>query len=395
MKLHLTIGLIIISFSIMAQENPNYDESKVPPLGLPDVFVSQKGIPIQNKADWEDKRKSELLFLFANEVYGQFPSDFDEITFDEKPVTSHPYASSAQMQEITIKVARSGNQLPINLFVFKPLKAQNALPVVLLISHRNVSELIENVDDKFFPIEEIVSRGFAAAVFDVADVSPDNKERFRDGILDQLYSEQLEMPNGMRGLGAWAWGAMRAMDYFESNSEYDIRKSMVVGHSRGGKAALWCGANDERWAITVSNESGCGGAALSRREFGERVERINSTFPFWFTDNFKKYNGKEACMPFDQHMLLSLIAPRALYVASSMDDQWADPKGEFLSLLNASRVYQQIYKLPNALPQTFNSKVNTIHLNQLGYHLREGEHDLSWYDWERFLDFASKKFLEE
>lgn len=395
MKIHLTLGLLLISFSIMAQENPNYDESKVPPLGLPDLFVSQKGIPIQNKVAWENERRSELLQNFANEVYGQLPADYDKITYEEKSVASHPYEASTQMQEVTIQVTRNSNQLPLKLFLFKPKETQEPLPVVLLISHRNVSELIENVDDKFFPIEEIVSRGFAAAVFDVADVSPDDKESFSKGILEQLYPEQLEMPNGMRGLGAWAWGAMRAMDYFESSSVYHIEKSMVIGHSRGGKAALWCGANDQRWAITVSNESGCGGAALSKREFGERVERINTTFPFWFTDNFKKYNGKEASMPFDQHMLLSLIAPRALYVASSKDDEWADPKGEFLSLLNASRVYQDIYQLSNDLPHSFNPEVNTVHLNQIGYHLREGEHDLSWYDWERFLDFASNKFFEE
>lgn len=376
----------------MAQQTPNYDESIVPPLSLPDLFVSQKGIPIRSVDTWENERRPELLALFATEVYGQLPTDFDMISFVEKKVESHLYESVAQMQEITIKVERNGNAVNINLFVFKPKEVRGSLPVVLLISHRKVSELIENVEDKFFAIEDIVSRGFAAAVFDVEDVSPDDKNRFSHGILDQLYPEQLQMSDGMRGLGAWAWGAMRAMDYFESNADFETEKSMVVGHSRGGKAALWCGANDTRWTITVSNESGCGGAALSKRKYGETVERINTSFPFWFTDNFKQYNSKEESMPFDQHMLLSLISPRGLYVASSKDDQWADPKGEYLSLLNAARVYSELYNSPQDLPKIFNPDVNTNHLSSIGYHLREGENDLSAYDWERFLDFAEMKF---
>lgn len=376
----------------MAQQNPNYDESKVPPLSLPDMFVSQKGIPVQSVEVWENERRPELLALFASEAYGQLPTDFDKVSFEEKKVKSHPYESVANMQETTIKVERNGQSVHINLFVFTPKEVKEGLPIVLLISHRKVSELIDNVEDKFFAIEDIVSRGFAAAVFDVEDVSPDDKNGFSRGILDQLYPEQLQMSDGMRGLGAWAWGAMRAMDYFESKDAFDTDKSMVVGHSRGGKAALWCGVNDTRWAITVSNESGCGGAALSKRKYGETVEKINTSFPFWFTDNFKQYNGREESMPFDQHMLLSLIAPRGLYVASSKDDQWADPKGEYLSLLNAARVYSELYNSPEDLPKTFNPEVNTNHLSSIGYHLREGGHDLSTYDWERFLDFAEMKF---
>lgn len=390
-----TLNILILtftSFSMMAQQTPNYEESKVPPLSLPDLFVNQKGIPVKSEELWEKERRTELLSLFAYEVYGQVPSDFDKISFEEKEVPTHPYESFSQMWKTQIKVERSGNESRIELTIFKPKQSQEPLPVVLLISHRKVSELIENVEDYFFAIEEIVSKGFAAAVFDVEDVSPDDKGRFSQGILEKLYPEQLQRSDGMRGLGAWAWGAMRAMDYFESKSEFDTKNSMLVGHSRGGKAALWAGANDNRWSITVSNESGCGGAALSKRKYGETIERINTTFPFWFTDNFKKYNGNEESLTLDQHMLLSLIAPRGLYVASSKDDQWADPKGEYLSLLNASRVYEELYGVSQELPKSFNPEVNTLHLENIGYHLREGEHDLSIYDWKRFLDFAEKRF---
>ncbi|TVP47626.1 MAG: acetylxylan esterase [Mongoliibacter sp.] len=376
----------------MAQQEPNYDESKVPALSIPDVFISQDGKLIKDANDWEKVRRTEILQLFADEVYGELPQDFDKISFEEQVVSEHPYSDFSNMKTVEIQVERSGKQNTVKLHLFFPKGFTGVLPVVLVISHRNVSELLKDTADRFFPIDEIIGKGMVAAVFDVEDVSPDDKERFSQGILGRLYPEQLQMTNGMRGLGAWAWGAMRAMDYFEQNPEIDDKRAMLVGHSRGGKAALWCGANDTRWAITVANESGCGGAALSKRKFGETVERINTTFPFWFTDNFKKYNGREESLPLDQHMLLSLIAPRGLYVASSKDDQWADPKGEYLSLLFASRVYGEIYQTLQELPETFNSEVNTVQLEHLGYHLREGAHDLSAYDWERFLDFAEKRF---
>lgn len=376
----------------MAQQEPNYDESKVPALSIPDVFISQDGKLIKDANDWEMVRRTEILQLFADEVYGELPLDFDKIEFEEQEVSEHPYSDFSDMKTVEIQVERLGKQNTVKLHLFFPKSFTGVLPVILVISHRNVSELLKDTEDRFFPIDEIIGKGMVAAVFDVEDVSPDDKERFSQGILEKLYPEQLQMTNGMRGLGAWAWGAMRAMDYFEQSPEIDDKRAMLVGHSRGGKAALWCGANDTRWAITVANESGCGGAALSKRKFGETVERINTTFPFWFTDNFKKYNGREESLPLDQHMLLSLIAPRRLYVASSKDDQWADPKGEYLSLLFASRVYGEIYQAPQELPEAFNSEVNTVQLEHLGYHLREGAHDLSAYDWERFLDFAEKRF---
>ncbi|EOZ95624.1 Glycoprotein gp2 [Indibacter alkaliphilus LW1] len=390
---NICLWIFILNIPIaMAQKEPNYDESKVPALSIPDLFISKNGMLIKDVQSWEKLRRAEILRQFANEVYGDLPQNFDQIGFEEKPVTEHPYSDFSKMKTVAIKVERSGNQNTMNLHLFFPKDFTEPLPVVLLISHRNVLDLLSDTTDSFFPLKAIIGKGMVAAVFDVEDVSPDHKGRFSQGVLEKLYPEQLQRSDGMRGLGAWAWGAMRAMDYFESKSEFDTKKSMLVGHSRGGKAALWAGANDNRWSITVSNESGCGGAALSKRKYGETIERINTTFPFWFTDNFKKYNGNEESLPLDQHMLLSLIAPRGLYVASSKDDQWADPKGEYLSLLFASRVYDEIYQASQELPDTFNTEVNTLHLENIGYHLREGEHDLSIYDWKRFLDFAEKRF---
>lgn len=383
---------VALPITLSAQQEANYDEAKVPDLILPDLFVDFKGNRIATKEAWESNRRPELLGLFAEHVYGQLPTDFDQQSFEVVEIPNHPHAGYANLKTVNITVTRNSNSQTIRLQIYSPKSKNSPLPVFLLISHRNVAKLTADLENQFFPIEQIVSRGYAAAIFDVEDVSPDDKFRFTEAILDKLYPDQLSLPNGMRGLSAWAWGAMRAMDYFENDPEIDEKRAAVVGHSRGGKSALWCGANDTRWAITVSNESGCGGAALSKRKFGETVERINTTFPYWFTDNFKKFNGVEEQLPLDQHQLIASIAPRAVYVTSTTEDKWSDPKGEYLSLKLGSRVYSEIYQVPISLPEQYNYSVHTLHQKSVGYHLREGKHDLTGYDWEKILDFADLQF---
>jgi hypothetical protein len=233
----------------------------------------------------------------------------------------------------------------------------------------------------------VIARGYGIAAIQYGQLAPDDAAHFREGAIAFVDGRATgpRPAHAWGAIAAWAWGASRAMDYFETDPR--VGRVAVIGHSRGGKAALWAGAEDERFSLVISNESGEGGAALSRRNFGETIARINTSFPHWFTDAYKTFNGRPDALPVDQHMLLSLIAPRALYVASADEDLWSDPRGEFLSLAASSPVYQLFGGAPiqaGEMPPLERPLVR----GPRAYHVRTGVHNLTPYDWARFADFA-------
>jgi pimeloyl-ACP methyl ester carboxylesterase len=301
-------------------------------------------------------------------------------------------AGKATLKEVVIEVVNKSKPLKINLVLFVPNGQPRPVPVFLLINNRgkdNTDPTRAHKSD-FWPAEMVIDSGYAIAAFHVSDLAPDDTANYVNGVL-QLYPDQLAANDGMRAIGAWAWGASRVLDYFEKDRDLDAKKVVVVGHSRGGKASLWAAAEDPRFAMCVTNCSGNTGAALSHRRYGETISRINTVFPHWFAKNYKKFNNNEDALPLDQHMLIAAIAPRPLYATNATKDLWADPKGTFLALKNAEKVYA-LYGMESRLTPEPPAVQQPILNSPMGYHIREGEHNLTAYDWGNFVKFARVHF---
>lgn len=367
----------------------NYDEALVPDYVLPDLLITDDGRPVSSREEWETVRRPELLRIFESEVYGHLPTRPGSVRFSvESDVPSLDGLARLRRVEITSSLNGASHSFPLNIFL--PSVIEREAPVFLLINHLGERFIrgrrIETMG--FFPEESVVRRGFVAAVIDANDLAVDDPDLYRSGVIETLFAEYADGPAAMGALSAWAWGAMRVMDYFEADPEIDASLAAVLGHSRGGKAALWTGAMDQRWAITISNQSGTGGAALSRRRFGETIQRINSRFGYWFAPNFRRYDENEPALPIDQHALIALMAPRAVYVGSAEHDLWADPRGEYLSLVHGSRVYKDVFGMEITLPEELPAVDRPVRSGQLGYHRRAGSHDLLENDWQLYMDFA-------
>lgn len=390
----MTMPILILAAALAATPPPRAfaPDPEMPAYTLPDPLVTASGQKVTTAEEWRKSRRPEVLELFRKHVYGRVPATPYEKTF--KVVHQDPKAmdGAATLKQVQITITRGSQSLPIHVVLFVPNKAPKPVPVFLLIDNRGPQNLdpTRKIKSDFWPAEEAIARGYAIAAFHNGDVDPDKHDGFQNGI-HGLLDAAPRPPDAWGTIAAWAWGASRVMDYFETDPDLARDKVAVIGHSRGGKTALWAGAEDERFALVISNNSGCTGAALSRRRFEgkEQVARINTAFPHWFAETYKSYNDREDALPVDQHMLLALIAPRAVAVGSAEADLWADPRGEFLSLVHAAPVYR-LFGHKALDTSTMPPIGHPLHGDRAHYHIREGKHNLTLEDWQSYMDFADR-----
>ena len=368
----------------------NYYENRVPSYSLPDVLTSVEGQKITNSRKWMKVRRPEILELFRENVYGRVPVTPYVKVFRLVNEEREAMGGNATLRQVDILITSHGDTLPIHLILFVPNKIPKPVPAFLLIDNRGPEnrDPARKITTEFWPAEQIVARGYAAAVFSNADIDPDYFDDFKNGI-HGLLDMGNRKPDSWGTIAAWAWGASRCMDYLVTDRDIDSTRVALVGHSRGGKTALWAGAEDQRFSLIVANESGCGGSALARRRYGETIARITEAFPHWFCANYKKWANNEDKMPLDMHMLVSLIAPRGVYITSAAEDLWADPKGSYISLYNATPVFR-LFDPETNLSEFMPPLNEPVYTGKVAYHIREGEHNMLLRDWNWFMDFADR-----
>jgi len=412
----------VLAGVIAAQQLPagfNYDEAKVPAYTLPDALHLANGLTVADAATWKAKRRPELIALYEENVYGHSAPAPHGVKYVVRDNVPGALGGLATRKQIGILLTGREDGPRIELLLYVPAKHTGRVPAVLGLNFSgndsiNADPAIQparrptpppagapppparGANASSWPVELILSRGFALATAWYFDIEPDRADARKDGVRGTFAIDGKvlapgtapSVPGEWGAIGAWAWGLSRALDYLITDPDIDGKRVAVIGHSRLGKAATWAGARDERFALVISAQSGEGGVAITRRQFGETIARINDRFPHWFCDRYKTYSGREDALPVDGHELVALVAPRPVYVSSATEDLWSDPRGEVLAALNAEPVYR-LLGTPGLgvteMPGPDQAVGQTI-----GYHNRTGKHSVTSADWEHYLAFASR-----
>ena len=387
---------------------------------LPDPLVAADGSKITTAVQWWEKRRPELLEFFTREMYGRNPGRPENLV--SEVFDRDPQALGGKATRLQIAIYPGGKPGPrMDLLVYLPNAAKGPVPAIIglnfegnhaihsdpgirlteswvednkqpyvdlaAVKDHRATDASRGINAKQWPVDEILARGYALATIYREDVCADRQPYFESGA-QSLFPELQKGDENFGCIAAWAWSLSRALDVLEKEPAIDAKRVAVFGFSRLGKAALWAGACDERFAMVISNESGAGGAKLFHRGIGEDITRLNTVFPHWFARNFRNYIGKDTELPFDQHLVISLIAPRPVYVASALEDKHSDPEGEFA----AAKAAEPVFRLLGAdgLPAKTWPPADTSVQGGIGYHVRTGQHDVTSFDWQQYLAFADK-----
>jgi hypothetical protein len=409
----LSLAMLYVVVAVARADFP--EVSQLPSqLDLPDPLVMFMGGRVVDKDQWFAQRRPELKALFQHYMYGYSPAAPAEVTAAVEREDAHFFGGKATKKEVTISFGPPGCPKIHMLLVF-PNKPKGgpapvflglnfcgnyalvrdpsvSLPTEWIYSHfpgvkdNHATEAGRGTQTDVWAIEQSIDRGYAVATFYSGDIDPDRPD-FREGI--QHYFQKKNEKTGPHDWGtiaAWAWGLQRAVDYLQTEKAIDRTRIAVVGHSRLGKTALVAGAFDDRIALVIPHQAGCGGTAPSRGKVGESVKQINESFPHWFNGTFKEFNDKPERLPFDQNCLAALVAPRPMLFSNAVDDTWANPSGQFQVLLATDEVYR--FLDVEGLGARQMPKPGKLLDSRLGYYIRPGQHSMTSEDWKIFLDFA-------
>ncbi|HYT94065.1 MAG TPA: acetylxylan esterase [Gemmataceae bacterium] len=384
---------------------------------VPDPLMSFDGKRITTKEDWTTKRRPELKELFQHYMYGYFPPPPDNLAFKVERTDPKALGGKATLKEITISFGPPGTP-KIHLLLVVPNKRQGRAPVFVgmnfrgnhcvlndpairlpeawmrgndpTVKNNKATDAGRGTEVDVWAIEQTIDRGYAVATFYCGDVDPDRAD-VRQGIQPHLSKPGTKPgPHDWGTIAAWAWGIQRVVDYLVQDADIDASRIIVVGHSRLGKTALLAGAFDERIALAIPHQAGCGGTApnRSRNPKAETVKRINTSFPHWFNGAFKEFNDQVDRLPFDQHCLIALMVPRPVLLSNAVEDQWANPDGQFDMLKAAEPVYRLLGA--GGLETKTMPEVGKLSGGTLGYYIRAGKHSMTREDWRIFVDFAER-----
>jgi fermentation-respiration switch protein FrsA (DUF1100 family) len=419
--MYTALGLLAAAVAAQAQSFPEIahlpDVSELKPhADLPDPLVMLDGRRVADKRQWEQERRPELKLLLQHYMYGYMPAPPRKVRATVAREDREFFGGKATLRQVTIRFGPAGTP-PIHLLEIVPNHRKGPAPVFVgltfsgnytlvhdphipipkLWMYPHVPGVVNNRATEagrggqvhVWNIEQTIERGYAVATFYNGDVVPDQPD-FTQGVFPHYLrpGQKQHDPHDWGAIAAWAWGIQRVVDYLVTDKEIDAHRIAVVGHSRNGKAALLAAAFDERIALVIPLQAGCGGTAPSRGKIGESVRQINTSFPHWFDAEFKQFNDHPELLPFDQNALVALVAPRPVLFSNAVEDTWANPEGQFEVLQAADHVYR--FLGVKGLSARKMPPVGKLLNSRLGYFIRPGSHSMTQQDWQAFLDFADR-----
>jgi hypothetical protein len=379
----------------------NYDEAKVGSYTLPDPLVLQNGKPVRTAEEWFKQRRPEIVGLYEREIYGGIPQRAPHVTFSVVETDTQALNGLAVRKHVIGHLGEGADAPTVNVFLYTPAKRKGPVPVLLHLTffgadpgRTSIVSVVNSRLPRFSeggPLTNILARGYGYATVRYTEFEGDsatnNLGRARKLALAPIQAKPA--PDEWGTISAWAWGASRVLDYLETDGTVDAKRVAIIGHSRLGKTALWAGAHDPRFALVYSSCAGEMGSSLARRDYGETVDDMAQNFPWQFAGNFQKYSGHWNDMPVDAHMVIALNAPRPVFITGGTQDQWADPRGEFLAEVAAGPVYRLLGR--KDLGETEGPPLDQPLISgALGFHYHTGGHTMTPSDWQAFFDFAER-----